>query len=168
MTSSPICSFCGATVSDSAVMITGNGEACICDRCTEEAIKIIDRKKGRTGVGMLRSSSSSRRRKYCRAPSEHQVAVLEELLRGGYIGEGTPAGRRRGWHLVDREGIVWREAIRSTTIDKLFGEQWIERPDDPAVNGGEHRWSISAAGRLALARARTGDFGLVVLRGGKA
>ncbi|KKK51447.1 hypothetical protein LCGC14_3114880, partial [marine sediment metagenome] len=31
---------------------------------------------------------------------------------------------------------------------------------------GEPRWSITAAGRLALARHRAGDFGLVVLRGG--
>lgn len=150
-------------------MITGLEGAAICDRCTEGAIEIVDRKAGRTGVGMLRSSAGRRgrhRRNYVKAATEYQIMILEELVRGGYIAEGTPAGRR-GWHLVDRDGFVWPEAIRSQTIDKLFGEAWIERPDDPRVNGGEHRWSISAGGRLAIARARIGEYGLVVLRGGE-
>ena len=161
-----VCSFCDKGVSEVEVMITGNGEAGICAACIDAAVKIVDARRG--GQRMEISTPNNRRRRararQSRKPTEHQVAVLEELLHGGYIGEGTPTGDPRGWHLVDRDGGKRRDAIRSTTIARLVDERWIERPDRPAA--GEQRWSVSAAGRLVLARHRKGDFGLVVLRGG--
>lgn len=102
-------------------------------------------------------------------PTEHQVTVLEELLAGGYIVTRQYADGRTPWRLIDRDGSEWRDSIRRNTIGRLMDERWIERPDNPPkANAGEHRWSITAAGRLALSRNRIGDFGLVMLRGGRA
>lgn len=159
-----VCSFCGRGVSDVECMVTGNGEAGICAACIEQALSIVQQRRGSTGVDIL-AAPNNRRPRRARAgqsvkPTEHQVTVLEELLAGGYICIGTPAGRAHGYHLLDRDGTIWREAIRSTTIGRLMDERWIERP------AGEHRWSISAAGRLAVSRNRVGDFGLVLLKGG--
>lgn len=166
-----VCSFCGKGVADVEVMVTGDGDACICAVCIVAALKIVEEHRGRRRPTRIESSPGRRRRAPMRQsvkPSEHQVAILEELLAGGYIVMRQPVCLAP-WRLIDRDGSEWRDAIRVTTIDRLTDERWIERPDNlPKASAGEHRWSITATGRLALARHREGDFGLVMLKGGKA
>lgn len=159
-----VCSFCDKGVPDVECMVTGNGVAGICAACIELAMRIVQQRRGSTGVDILASPGRKRRAlaRQSTRPTEHQVVVLGVLLAGGYIAEDTPAGKR-GWHLVDWEGITRRDPVRSTTVGRLMDERWIERPDH---GGDRYRWSITAAGRLALARHRAGDFGLVVLKGG--
>lgn len=106
-----------------------------------------------------------------RRPTDHQIDVLSELEAGGSIAVGTSRGYSR-WHLVDRNGSEWRDAIRQNTVDRLMDELWIERADvrlnRTGAPIGQRGWLITAAGRLALARQRGAGFGLVLLNGGKA